>query len=137
MISGLVIADDSGLEVDALGGGPGVHSSRFASEEADDKDNMAKLLKELEGVKDHKRQAKFVCVIALAEQGKILQLFRGECEGNIGYSPLGENGFGYDPLFIVPQGKTFAELAHKEKNCISHRFKALAKLKSYLDKNMA
>jgi len=136
MIPGMVIADDSGLEVSSLGGRPGIHSSRFAGENASDEDNMIKLLKELEGMRGYQRKAKFICVIALAEHGKILQLFRGEYEGNIGYVPKGEKGFGYDPLFAIHNGKTFAELSRKEKNCMSHRFKALEMLKSYLNKNI-
>jgi XTP/dITP diphosphohydrolase len=139
-----VLADDSGLEVDALGGAPGVHSARFAaldsamSGNTPDADNNAKLLRLLKDVPPDKRTARFRCVIALVEinpQSAIRnpQLFDGVCEGRMGFAPRGKNGFGYDPLF-VPVGfeQTFAELGEDVKNKLSHRAKALEKLKEFL-----
>jgi XTP/dITP diphosphohydrolase len=158
-----VLADDSGLEVDALNGAPGVHSARFAALErsaggplaspagnSSDADNNAKLLRLLQNVPEAKRTARFRCVIAPAAvlAGKIEgaspvcyadefepQTFDGACEGRIIFVPRGENGFGYDPLF-VPVGfeQTFAELGEDVKNQLSHRAKALAKLKDYFSK---
>ena len=146
-----VLADDSGLEVDALNGAPGVHSARFAaldkSENSADADNNSKLLRLLQDVPLEKRAARFRCVIALAPvpEEKIEsaspvcyadefepQLFDGTCEGKIIFDPRGQNGFGYDPLF-VPDGFTqsFAELDEDVKNKLSHRAKALAKLKQF------
>jgi XTP/dITP diphosphohydrolase len=136
-----VLADDSGLEVDALGGKPGVHSARFAAldknENSQDADNNAKLLRLLKNVPAEKRTARFRCVLALAEINPQLatrnpQLFDGACEGKIIFAPRGQNGFGYDPLF-VPNGfeKTFAELGEDVKNKLSHRAKALEKLKRF------
>ena len=136
-----VLADDSGLEVDALGGKPGVHSARFAAMDKDenslDADNNAKLLRLLKDVRVEKRTARFRCVIALAQianrKSQIKNLFDGACEGKILFEPRGQNGFGYDPLF-VPDGftQTFAELGEDVKNKLSHRAKALAKLKAFL-----
>jgi XTP/dITP diphosphohydrolase len=139
-----VLADDSGLEVDALGGKPGVHSARFAAldknENSNDADNNAKLLRLLEDVPAGKRTARFRCVIALAKinpQSAIRnpQLSDGVCDGKIIFTPAGKNGFGYDPLF-VPDGfeRTFAELGEDVKNKLSHRAKALEKLKNYFSK---
>jgi XTP/dITP diphosphohydrolase len=141
--SAFVLADDSGLEVDALGGAPGIHSARFAAMDSaksgntPDADNNAKLLRLLKDVPPEKRTARFHCVIALAEinpQSAIRtpQLFDGACEGRIIFEPCGENGFGYDPLF-VPAGfeQTFAELGEGVKNQLSHRAKALGKLKEF------
>lgn len=127
----LVMADDSGLCVDVLNGEPGIFSARYA-DGLGDKANNEKLLKNMKG-KDN-RSCRFVCVIALAKNGKILQIFRGEVEGTIGYEPVGENGFGYDPIFMLPNGKSMAQLLQDEKNSISHRNKALIKLKEYLNK---
>jgi len=135
-----VMADDSGLEVDALSGAPGVHSARFAAldkiENSPDADNNAKLLRLLQNVPLEKRSARFRCLIALAEvqspNSKLQspQLFDGECDGKILLAPRGENGFGYDPLF-VPEGfdRTFAELDDDAKNRLSHRARALEKLR--------
>lgn len=127
------IADDSGLEVKALNGRPGVFSARYAGENATDQENNKKLLLELDGVED--RKAKFVSVISLAfPNGKRISV-RGECNGTIGYEPKGNNGFGYDPLFIVDgNNKSFAELESDIKNSISHRAHALQKLKEVLDR---
>jgi XTP/dITP diphosphohydrolase len=147
-----VLADDSGLEVDALDGAPGVHSARFAaldsakSGNASDADNNVKLLRLLEDIPPQKRTARFHCVIALVEvqslkptvqspKSKVQSphLFDGSCEGRIGFAPRGKNGFGYDPLF-VPMGfeQTFAELGEDIKNQLSHRARALEKLKTFL-----
>lgn len=126
------IADDSGLEVNALDGRPGVFSARFAGEDATDQDNNNKLLRELKDKSD--RSAKFVSVISLAfPDGKKISV-RGECFGTIAFEEKGYNGFGYDPLFIVDEyGKSFAELGSEIKNSISHRANALKKLKEQLD----
>lgn len=132
----ITLADDSGLEVDALGGAPGVHSARYSGEDANDTRNNEKLLRALAGVPQEKRGARFVCVLALCSpdsSGKREWIFRGECEGWIAFAPRGENGFGYDPLFFYPPlGKTFAEIDRETKGCHSHRGKALAKLKQAL-----
>jgi XTP/dITP diphosphohydrolase len=125
----IVLADDSGLEVDALGGAPGVHSARYAAEaphlagaNSDDAANNARLLRELKNVRPEKRTAQFVCVIAAARDGRTLEEFRGEAAGMILDAPRGTNGFGYDPLFYFPQiGKTFAEFSAEEKAKYSHR----------------
>ncbi len=125
----LVLADDSGLEVEALGGAPGVHSARYAADEphavesnTDDEANNARVLRELISVPPQKRGARFVCVIAAARDGQTLATFRGTAEGVVLDAPRGTNGFGYDPLFYLPQiGKTFAELSAEEKSNYSHR----------------
>jgi len=126
------IADDSGLEVDALNGAPGIYSARYAGEDADDVANNQKLLEEMKNVPDDKRTARFVCCIALAS-GEEVKTFTGYAEGKIGIEPRGETGFGYDPLFY-PKGseKTFAEIGGDEKNSISHRAMALRELQKYL-----
>lgn len=125
------IADDSGLCVDALGGRPGIFTARFAGEDATDDENISKLLSELDGVEFEKRTARFVCVIALAIPGREPVSHYGECEGYILTQKRGDNGFGYDPIFFVPEyQKSMAELDGEIKNSISHRFKALNKLKS-------
>ncbi len=127
------LADDSGLEVDALGGAPGVRSARFAGEAADDAENNALLLRRLEGVPEERRTARFVSVVALARAGVPLLLFRGGCEGRILFAPEGEGGFGYDPLFLSADlGKSFAAASREEKNAISHRGRALAQLRAAL-----
>lgn len=126
-----VIADDSGLCVDALDGAPGVYTARYAGEHATDEENITKLLGALEGVPDSERGARFVCVIALAEPGKETRLFRGECEGYIGYEKSGNDGFGYDPVFYSPVcGMTLAEAPAEVKNAISHRSAALEAFRS-------
>ena len=131
----IVLADDSGLEVDALDGAPGVHSARYAAEvphlagvNSDDEANNSRLLRELRGVPGDKRTARFVCVIAAARDGETLEVFRGQAEGMILGAPRGSNGFGYDPLFFFPQiQKTFAELSAQEKAKYSHRGAAFRK----------
>jgi XTP/dITP diphosphohydrolase len=131
--SGLVLAEDSGLEVDCLGGQPGIHSARFAGPEATDEQNIRKLLSCLKGVSLEKRKAKFVCVVSIAHKGKIIKTFRGQVRGIILEEPRGENGFGYDPVFYYPQAKkTFAQLKTSEKNRVSHRARALRKLRKFL-----
>ncbi|MCR4399422.1 MAG: XTP/dITP diphosphatase [Syntrophomonadaceae bacterium] len=126
--TGLVaLADDSGLEVDALGGLPGVHSARFAGEPADDARNNQLLLERLRDVPPERRGARFRCVIAVAVPGGETFVAEGSCEGRIGCEPAGEGGFGYDPLFIVDgYGQTFAQLPPEVKHRISHRGRALA-----------
>ncbi len=128
----LAMADDTGLEVDALGGAPGVCSSRYAGPGATYADNVRKLLRQLEGVPEEQRQARFRCVIALA-QGERVRTVEGVCEGVITTVPKGDGGFGYDPVFLVPSlGKTFAEMPLAQKNAISHRGQALQKAKVLL-----
>jgi len=124
----LCLADDSGLEVDALQGRPGVYSARFAGEHASDEENNIKLLKLLESVPDEERTARFVSVIAICDAQGYVRTVRGECAGTIARVPAGSGGFGYDPLFI-PHGykQTYAQLSAAEKNRISHRGAALAK----------
>jgi XTP/dITP diphosphohydrolase len=124
-----VLADDSGLEVDALGGAPGVHSARYAADaphlvanNTDDQANNARLMRQLRSVPPEKRTGRFVCVIAVARDGQTLAVFRGEAEGILLDSPRGSNGFGYDPLFYFPSiEKTFAEIPGEEKAQYSHR----------------
>ncbi len=128
--SGIVLADDSGLEVSALDGKPGVRSARFARKNATDRENNRKLLNLLVKVPEKKRAARFVCHIALARGGKLLGNFEGTVKGRILPEPKGKNGFGYDPVFIPDShDKTFAEMAAVYKNRISHRGQALKKLK--------
>ncbi len=130
-----VLADDSGLEVDALDGAPGVFSARFAGEPTDDAANNAKLLDELAGVPDAKRSARFVCqLVYLDEQGGEVDA-RGTVEGRIGYEERGEHGFGYDPLFLAEVfdfSRTLAEALPEEKNAVSHRGNALRELRRKL-----
>jgi XTP/dITP diphosphohydrolase len=128
-LSGLVtLADDSGLEVDALDGEPGIISARFAGKEASDKDRIEHLLARLEGVPWEKRTAHFRCVVAIATPEGRTELYDGECQGLIGFEPKGENGFGYDPIFYLPEfGKTMAELTVEVKNQVSHRGRAARK----------
>ena len=128
------LADDSGLEVEVLGGAPGVLSARYAGEHATDADRRSLLLSELAKAGSENRRARFVCAIAIAStEGEILNLSEGICEGTITFSPRGTSGFGYDPLF-VPDGynETFAELSDEIKNQISHRARALIKLRSFI-----
>lgn len=134
-IKGLILADDSGLMVDALGGKPGVRSARFARVKANDKENNAKLLRLMKNVPIKKRQATFVSVTAIARDGALLGTARGECRGSVGFEPKGNNGFGYDPLF-TPKGYslTFAQFKPAFKNRVSHRAKSLKKAKSIIQK---
>lgn len=119
------LADDSGLEVDVLGGAPGVRSARFAGRHGDDGGNNRLLLERLEGVNPSERSARFRCVTALAAPDGRVWTADGVCEGQIGLEPRGNNGFGYDPLFILESGLTMAELPEEEKNRISHRARAM------------
>jgi XTP/dITP diphosphohydrolase len=127
----LLIADDSGLEVDALGSTPGIYSARYAGANATEKEKIDKLLRELArvGAKDDARQARFHCVVALARNGNVLETFEGIVEGRIADEARGNGGFGYDPIFI-PDGfqQTFGELPAEVKNTISHRAKAIRAL---------
>ncbi len=126
----LAVADDSGLEVDALKGLPGVYSARYAGEGAPDQENNQKLLREMEGVPISKRGARFKCTLAIVSPDGRQGIAEGSCRGRIGIREVGKKGFGYDPLFILPQyGKTMAQFTLEEKNRVSHRGKALRKLK--------
>lgn len=130
---GIVIADDTGLFVDKLGGRPGVYSSRYSGENATYEENNKKLLKELNKVPMQERTATFKTVIAIVTEERQIKTVYGECEGKIAFGPRGKDGFGYDPLFIVDgYDKTFAELGEDVKNKISHRAKALEELKKQL-----
>lgn len=122
-LSGLpTLADDSGLEVDALGGEPGVRSARYAGDDATDADRIAFLLRKLENVPQERWSARFRCVIALAWPGELTEFHPGACEGMIVPEPRGSNGFGYDPVFLFPKmNRTMAELTADEKNRLSHR----------------
>jgi XTP/dITP diphosphohydrolase len=132
----LTLADDSGLEVDALGGRPGVRSARFASEGATDAENNAELLRRLHGVEDEQRTARFRCAIALIDpwNPESEMVVQGSCEGRVAHQPMGSGGFGYDPLFIVAGlERTMADLSEDEKNRVSHRAQALAAIKPTLE----
>ena len=123
------LADDSGLVVEALGGAPGVHSARYAGEHGDDAANSAKLLTEMIGVPPVKRAAAFVCVMLCRRPDGAELVARGRLEGRVAPAPAGHNGFGYDPVFLLPErGQTVAQLSAADKNAISHRGQALAKL---------
>ena len=132
------LADDSGLVVDALGGRPGVRSSRFAGERADDAENNRKLLEELDGFGPEMRAARFQCVMVLLDENDETTTACGTCEGQIGMSPRGSGGFGYDPLFLPVEtpGRSMAELDMREKNAISHRGKALASLRAAMSRGV-
>ena len=125
----LTVADDSGLEVDVLGGRPGLHSARYAQSDAE---RIAKLLAELNGVPMRERTARFVCAIALVGEN-LAETFSGTCEGHIRHTPHGANGFGFDPVF-TPEGdtRTFAEMSSEEKAAVSHRGRALAALAAFI-----
>ncbi len=129
----LTLADDSGLEVDHLKGMPGIYSARYSGKRASTQKNNEKLLKELEGIPISKRGAKFKCVVAVSSPDGREGVAEGSCKGRIGYKKKGREGFGYDPLFILPKyGKTMAELSIEEKNKLSHRGKALRKIKKVI-----
>ena len=132
----LTLADDSGLEVDALNGAPGIYSARYCGEEGNDKKNNEKLMHELREIPEEKRTGRFVCALALCapkSRDKIEWIVRESCEGRIAFALKGENGFGYDPLFFYPSlGKTFGEIDRAIKATVSHRGKALKKLAEML-----
>jgi XTP/dITP diphosphohydrolase len=130
---GLVIADDSGLVVPALGGAPGVHSARYAGPDASDADRINKLIEAMRGKKGADRRARFVCVVALVERGEARGIFSASAEGELLEAPRGEDGFGYDPILFSPVlGKTFAETTREEKNQHSHRGQAFRKALDFL-----
>ncbi|MBL8022277.1 MAG: RdgB/HAM1 family non-canonical purine NTP pyrophosphatase [Leptospirales bacterium] len=132
------IADDSGIVVDALNGEPGVYSARYGGEGLDDRDRRLLILKNLKGIPDHERTARYVCVIAVSIPGQQDLLFRGECEGQIIHEERGTGGFGYDPIFLDLETKrTFAELSPAEKDARSHRGRALELFKSWMVKSGA
>jgi XTP/dITP diphosphohydrolase len=129
----IVIADDSGLVVPALGGAPGVYSARYAGPDASDADRIRKLLVEMRGEKGEDRRARFVCVVAVAKSGEMRGLFSASAEGVLLEEPRGNDGFGYDPVFFFPSlGKTYAEISREEKNLFSHRGKAFRKAIDFL-----
>lgn len=129
-----VMADDSGLAVDALGGAPGVHSARYAGPHASDNDRTAKLLESLRAVPGDNRRGRFICAIALARRGRPIGIFSDSVEGQILDAPRGQDGFGYDPVFFLPAlGKTFAEIPPESKNAYSHRGKAFRRLLAFLN----
>jgi XTP/dITP diphosphohydrolase len=129
----LTLADDSGLEVDALEGEPGIRSARYAGEKASEADRNNFLLAKLKGIPEAKRTARFVCVIAIAAPAGKVTLYKGECPGFITTAPRGEHGHGYDPVYYVPElGKTMAELTMEEKNKVSHRARAALKARAFL-----
>jgi len=134
--AGPAFTDDSGLEVDALGGAPGVYSARYAGPAATDAENNRLVLERMRGV--DARTARFVCVIALAARGQLIHTFRGVVEGELAHEPRGANGFGYDPLFFYPPFEcTFGEAPLAEKMKVSHRSRALAAMKQWLIENEA
>ncbi|MDY7214194.1 XTP/dITP diphosphatase [Bacillus subtilis] len=133
-VNKMVIADDSGLSIDNLGGRPGVYSARYAGEQKDDQANIEKVLSELKGIEKEQRTARFRCALAVSIPGEETKTVEGHVEGYIAEEPRGEYGFGYDPIFIVKdKDKTMAELTSVEKNKISHRADALKKLSKLLE----
>jgi len=129
----LVLADDSGLEVDALGGEPGIYSARYMGEDTSYDVKNQNIIDRLDGVEDEKRSARFVCAIAAVGANGLEKVVRGTVEGRIAYEPAGENGFGYDPIFYLPErGCTTAELSSEDKNAISHRGNALRLMRKEL-----
>jgi len=131
---GLLFVDDSGIEVDALGGAPGVYSARFAGPNATDEANNRLLFERMSG--ESNRRARYVCVVALAARGELLATFRGEVEGELLEAARGANGFGYDPLFHYPPfGRSFGEVSAEEKKQVSHRARALRRMREYLEQS--
>lgn len=124
----LTLADDSGLEVETLGGAPGVRSARYAGHGASDQDNREALLRALAGVEVGRRQARFVCALALARNGQVVALTEGTLRGLIGEEPRGSGGFGYDPLFVLADGRTVAQLDAEAKNRVGHRGRAFRRM---------
>lgn len=130
---GLTLAEDSGLEIDALDGAPGVRSARFSSPRPSDEKNIRKVLRSLAGVPASARGAGFVCVMVLARDGRVVREIRGRVRGRIAAAPRGRDGFGYDPVFYYPpRRRTFAEIGPEEKNEVSHRGRAVRRLKRFL-----
>jgi XTP/dITP diphosphohydrolase len=128
-VEGTVLADDSGLVVPALGGRPGIHSARYAGPSASDEERVRKLLREMEGKEGEERRARFVCVSAIAENGRALAVVSDFVEGILTTEPRGKDGFGYDPIFFFEElGRTYAETTREEKNRFSHRGKAFRKI---------
>jgi XTP/dITP diphosphohydrolase len=128
-LKALTLGEDSGLEVEALGGKPGIYSSRFSGKDKSDLKNNLKLLRLLKGVPPARRRARYVCAIALADEYGLIATVEGTCSGRIGFEQKGSSGFGYDPLFVIPGfKKTFAELGGRVKHRMSHRFRAIKKL---------
>lgn len=133
----LTIGEDSGLEVYALGGAPGIFSSRFGGWPKDDNKNNRKLLRLLKGLPLCKRKAAYKCAVALADKHGLIRVVQGSCSGIIGYTPRGDSGFGYDPLFIIPKyKKTFAQLGEGIKHTMSHRARAFEKIKKVLSRDI-
>jgi len=136
----ITLGEDSGLCVDALGGKPGIYSSRFAGKNKSDMQNNLKLLKALQGLILKKRKAHYVCAVALAGRDGLIDVVEGKCSGRIGFDLRGSKGFGYDPLFIIPKyKKTFAQLGERVKHKMSHRYRALVKaskiIQKYIERN--
>ncbi|WP_110111534.1 XTP/dITP diphosphatase [Bacillus sp. CGMCC 1.16541] len=137
LLNKVVIADDSGLAVDALDGEPGVYSARYAGNEKDNEANIQKVLMKLQGVPSEKRTARFHCALAIAIPNEETAVVEGTCEGTILEEKRGEGGFGYDPIFFVDEwNRTMAELSKEQKNNISHRAKALEKLVPLIEERM-
>jgi XTP/dITP diphosphohydrolase len=135
---GLTLAEDSGLEVQYLEGGPGIYSARFGGEHVSYREKNRMLLRLMERVPEEARRARFHCVMALARRGVLFSAFEGTVEGRIAHESRGEGGFGYDPVFFYPPfGKTFGEIGLDEKNRVSHRAMALHKLRLYLESSLA
>lgn len=133
LVPGLTLADDSGIVVDALGGEPGVYSARYVSPSATDEQRCCEILTRLRNVAKPERSARFVCCLALARRGRVIQICEGTIEGEIAYEPRGSNGFGYDPIFLLPKlNRTMAELSSAEKLEVSHRGQALRRMSEYL-----
>jgi XTP/dITP diphosphohydrolase len=133
LFPGLTLADDSGIVVDALDGEPGVYSARYLSPSATDAERCLEIMRRMRNVAEPERSARFVCCLALAHQGEVIETFDGTIEGQITYEIRGSNGFGYDPIFLLPKlNRTMAELSAAEKLEVSHRGQALRKLSGYL-----
>jgi XTP/dITP diphosphohydrolase len=134
----LTLAEDSGLEVEHLGGAPGVFSARFSDPDATDERNIQKVLRLLRGVPWPERRARFVCQLALSQRGRILKEYHGQVRGTIALEKRGDHGFGYDPIFFYgPFGRTFGQVSPEQKNTVSHRGRALKKMRRYLLRSLA
>lgn len=133
----LTLGDDSGLEVTALGGQPGIVSARYAGNPPSDLRNIEKLLAQLEATGTENRSARFVCLLSLANANGLVATVEGTCEGTIGFEPAGSNGFGYDPIFVFPDGRTMAQLPDNEKDLVSHRGRAVRSMLPTIAKSVA